>query len=209
MKINSFWLMGTTALCVLPTLSVSADLPVRGTAPALPTTAYDWTGLYAGAQVGGQQIRLTEGDTTELTNTPFGGVHAGYNKQIDSLVIGFEGEIDYVASVKAISQIGENGDEENGGDWNSGSIQGIASVRLGFAFDKALIYATGGVALIAPINGSSQASGWTLGGGLEYALSKEWSARAEYRHTDFGEFDDGQKGTIDVVTIGLSYHFPK
>ena len=205
MKINVRWLLSTTALSFLPIAAVAADLPRRGAAPAPPTIVYDWTGFYTGVQIGGQQLRAKDEILSLVKSSAFGGIHAGYNKQMGSLVIGVEGDIEYVASAKAISQVGENGT-----DWQSGLFQGSARGRFGFAFDNAFLYATGGLAIISPIKSSSQAlAGWTLGGGLEYALSKEWSARAEYRYTDFGKLNNAQSITSQAVRVGFSYHFPK
>jgi outer membrane immunogenic protein len=106
-----------------------------------------------------------------------------------------------------------------------------------------LFYLTGGLA-VAEINtqyatlagnifanppGSSSFSstrvGWTLGTGLEYAFASNWTARAEYRYTDYGNFSDtivtnaalanGQwdlttaRHSVNesVVRVGIAYKF--
>lgn len=79
-----------------------------------------------------------------------------------------------------------------------------------------------------PFGGSASASstrvGWTVGGGLEYAITNNWSVRAEYRYTDFGHttvfassFDTPTLGAAGVslnryfiensVQAGFSYKF--
>ena len=87
-------------------------------------------------------------------------------------------------------------------------IQGSIRGRLGVAWDRVLIYATGGVAFGGintditvfgtdffgtPVFGSGNRSttrvGWTVGGGLQYAVTNNWSVRAEYRFTDFGRIN--------------------
>ena len=83
------------------------------------------------------------------------------------------------------------------------NVEGSVRGRLGIAFDRTLIYATGGVAFadyktqyfaIIPGFGNEEFSktqvGWTVGAGLEYAIANNWSLRAEYRYTDFGTFTD-------------------
>jgi outer membrane immunogenic protein len=65
-------------------------------------------------------------------------------------------------------------------------------------------------------------SGWTVGGGLEYAVTDNWSVRAEYRYSDFGHYTDypftvyvpfGDVLTVqhhlteNQVQVGLSYKF--
>ena len=67
-------------------------------------------------------------------------------------------------------------------------------------------------------SGSNWESGWTLGGGLEFALTDAWSARAEYMHYEFPEktftIDGaGDQASVsakgDLVTIGVNYHFSR
>ncbi len=79
------------------------------------------------------------------------------------------------------------------------NIQGSVRGRLGVAVDRALFYATGGVAFgglnntyANTLNGLTDSFhqtrvGYTIGGGVEYAITNNWSIRAEYRHTDFGK----------------------
>lgn len=97
-------------------------------------------------------------------------------------------------------------------------IQGSIRGRLGFDWDHLLIYGTGGVAISdfalqanmgslivnpatfpPPVSIPSYAAapertltrvGWTLGGGLEYAIDKNWSVRTEYRYSDFGSVSE-------------------
>ena len=130
-----------------------------------------------------------------------------------------------------------------------GHVEWMASFRgrAGFAWDRALFYATGGAAVagiggstttvvngpgIAIPAGSFSASnggsttrwGWTVGGGVEWAFSQNWSLAGEYRHTDFGNRDttysvpDGFGGvfaagtsssrlTVDQATARLNYRF--
>ena len=105
-------------------------------------------------------------------------------------------------------------------------IQGSARGRLGIAVDRALFYATGGAAfaefkdtyigaagagLATP---SHTRVGYTVGGGVEYAITTQWSLRAEYRYSDFGSFGDPvgvvivpRRETMQRAQIGFSYKF--
>ena len=82
-------------------------------------------------------------------------------------------------------------------------MQSSVRGRLGVVYGRALFYATGGVAVAEIINTydtrafgggyaslSDQRVGWTVGGGIDYALTYNWSLRAEYRYSDFGSFID-------------------
>ena len=63
--------------------------------------------------------------------------------------------------------------------------------RVGYAFDRCLVYATGGAAFgdiranfsNGPISRSTE-TGWTVGAGIEVALGPNWSAKAEYLFVD-------------------------
>ncbi len=101
-----------------------------------------------------------------------------------------------------------------------GSIRGRLGWALGaLGWNRVLVYATGGVAfggfnenvaatfadpasgtiIGGNANSSTTRVGWTVGGGLEYAMTDNWSLRAEYRYTDFG------RSTIyDPLSVGGS-----
>jgi outer membrane immunogenic protein len=82
-------------------------------------------------------------------------------------------------------------------DWQA-SIRG----RLGYAWDRFLVYGTAGVAfanleasvflpgaLIA--SASDTLTGWTAGGGIEFGLWDNWSLGVEYRFSSFDASDFG------------------
>jgi outer membrane immunogenic protein len=132
-----------------------------------------------------------------------GGIHLGYNLQIGQWVAGIEGTVDGTSisgtAVDPISGISVHTREE---------VQGSIRARLGFAFDRVLLYATGGAAFTGIDNTylattgivtgfpgtfekiSRTRSGWTVGGGIAYAITNNWSIRAEYRFSDFGHYND-------------------
>ena len=74
----------------------------------------------------------------------------------------------------------------------------IASLtgRVGHSWDNWLAYVKGGAAWAddkytssyspGPWSASETRSGWTVGGGLEWAFANNWSARLEYDYFDFG-----------------------
>ena len=89
--------------------------------------------------------------------------------------------------------------------------------RLGWAADHWLVYVTGGLAvgkenfsqtitLLAPFvetaSFSSTRVGWTVGAGVEYALSRNWSIKGEYLHVDLGSV--GLNGTTTPPFAGLA-----
>ena len=93
--------------------------------------------------------------------------------------------------------------------------------RSGATFGNLLAYATGGLAVtrlnvghtfsdntIIPNSGtwgsSSTRVGWTIGGGLEYALGNNWSVKAEYLYLNFGKVTSTGAITGSVPPIGYS-----
>ena len=106
----------------------------------------------------------------------------------------------------------------------------MASIRgrLGYAFDRALVYATGGVAFLdldgkdktVGVNGVDYSfTGWTIGAGIDYALTDNLSIGAEYRFTDFGSETEAFKSAegsydekldlseVHAVRGRVSWHF--
>jgi len=110
-----------------------------------------------------------------------------------------------------------------------GTVRG----RLGFASQGWLIYATGGYAysrleslasasaagVSVDVSRNENRNGWTLGGGIEVALSRNWSVKAEYLYLDFGTHNgewmltglptitDSTRLQSNVVRGGVNYRF--
>ena len=125
--------------------------------------------------------------------------------------------------------IGLEGDIEGATVWN-GVLRSSIRGRLGFALDRALVYATGGLAIGSHSgtvntgmwgynwggNTSSTRVGWTVGGGVEYAFTPNWSAGVEYRYSDFGTNNNNDgwlnvgsrlRVTENAVRVAYPYHF--
>lgn len=139
-----------------------------------------------------------------------------------------------------------------------GGLYGDLTARVGYAADRTLFYVKGGAAFLnaefnshyvgencstTRTNGScgtpNQSKfdfdksdtlwGWTIGVGVEYALNKNWTLKAEYQHFDFGSMSLGYEGeytfnskqnlksdlegnadidlTVDAVKVGVNYKF--
>ena len=186
------------------------------------------------------------GSATENATSFIGGGHAGYNWQMGEFVFGPEADIEGTTlktTDACLVQDAGVGNATPGACFTgthdfSTQIFWQASVRgrVGYAWRSALIYATGGGAF-ADIEttytqtvGSTTASesfrsiktGYTVGGGVDYAIDAHWIARVEYRYTDFGTvsdtntlasgaFWDGYTNdhaiTEHAVRVGVSYLF--
>jgi outer membrane immunogenic protein len=157
-------------------------------------STYDWTGLYVGAWVGSACI---DGELTDNSSTPpgtfemagcggKGGITAGYNHQFENFVLGLEG--DWGMSGKLAKN------EEPGVDF-SYAMNSIATLRAraGIAFDDTLLYVTGGGAwvigdvdgIISPVPDHIKHDhwGWSLGGGIEHAVTDNFRLRLDYLYT--------------------------
>lgn len=240
---NSIRLLAAAGVSLLAVATASAaDLPSRRYAPAAAPVAFvpafTWTGFYVGLQ-GGYQWATTKGSyntipagvATNYSYDPSGwmiGGHVGYNYQINQFVFGVEGDVEW-ADLKATrrSVVPATFNRTNV-DW-----QASLRARAGVAFDRALIYATAGVAYaevnysfgttvggvpVAPalLSYSKDKWGWTVGAGVEYAFTNNLTGRVEYRYTDFGRVTgvsainavtDSAKLNAHAVRAGISYKF--
>ena len=111
-----------------------------------------------------------------------GGFLLGWNYQIDSFVMGIEGDWAFGGTVATNDEPGIDTDL---------SFNNIATLRAraGFALNNTLLYFSGGLAAVdmefgAVMSTSESDSawvyGWTVGGGLEHAFSQNFSGRIEY-----------------------------
>ena len=113
----------------------------------------------------------------------------GYNYQINQFVLGLEGDAGGVLG-------GNHTVATTGVGFATTSSSYFADIRgrVGLAADRALFYVAGGVAFgdektvyTAPaMSFTSGRTGWTIGGGVDYAFTNNWIGRIEYRYTDLG-----------------------
>lgn len=225
-KINKVALLPAMALWLLaaPAAALAADLSVAPLykappAPAVPPP-YNWSGFYLGAN-GGGGWSTSHWDSAGSTNGSGGviGGTAGLNWQTGHAVFGLEGDIDWsnVKGTTTSAACPAGCTTQN--DWLA-TVRG----RAGYAFDRFMPYVTGGLAVgdvkasTPGLAGANQtATGWTAGGGLEFALTNNWSAKAEYLHVDLGNMNCGFNcGTTpnnnvsmreDLVRGGLNFKF--
>ena len=221
--------LAASALC-LAAPAFAADLPSRYAPPVAPyydpIPVFTWTGLYAGlnGQLGFGSFNTSGGRPS--FGGPFGGlggVTLGYNYQQGKLLVGVEGDLAF-GSISSSSNFGY-GTNSNGGV----NGLGTARVRVGYVWDRALLYVTGGYAgavlngKISDFNGSPNLvlqeshmmNGFAVGLGVEYALTTKLSVKGEYLYTGFGSdnFFSGTRDTvsagshINLVRAGLNYHF--
>lgn len=152
--------------------------------------AFSWTGPYIGAHIGyafGQFETTAAGLSRSIDADGFaGGLLAGINYQVGQFVVGFEG--DYTGT-------NFNGRGAFPGSAIRGDIDWMATLRAraGLAVDRYLVYGTGGLALAdVALAGYGTAdganlTGWTLGAGVEAAVTDNVVVRAEYLYTNFPE----------------------
>jgi outer membrane immunogenic protein len=228
-------LAASALLGALSATALAADLAPPPVYPPPPPPVFTWTGVYVGGQIGyqwgqSQNVQLYEVDDpadfedllSHNDSGVVGGAHVGYNWQMSQFVFGLEGDVD--GSSYEGSSIFDGDITESTRIGIEGSIRG----RVGVAWDRVLIYGTGGVAFASIDNSSTEGpfeassstgrAGWTAGGGIEYAIDNNWSIRAEYRYTDYGNINyswaaiepgvDVKKCiTKNMATVGFSYKF--
>jgi outer membrane immunogenic protein len=216
-------LVTVAALIATAAPALAADMAVK--AQPLPAS-FSWTGLYAGGNVGwgwasdrdpalivmnnyyGPINTNSVSATLPATLYPngvTGGVQIGYNWQSSNYVFGVEADFSALggkAQRNATTQF-INGAPVFIGDSSQDRWQSTLRLRAGYVADRALFYATGGVAFASwsishsyadtstPIPLivdaiSSMRTGWVAGGGVEYALTNNWIARAEYLYAGYG-----------------------
>jgi outer membrane immunogenic protein len=205
MKLLSGILAATLTSVVALASANAADMYAGGGYKDGPAyVGVNWSGLYVGVNGGyGWSQNTSPVDPTGA----FGGGQIGYNFQRGNIVFGIE--TDFQGS----------GISDSAGSLNS-SLDWFGSVRgrLGYAFERALVYGTGGFGYGQVTNeGLSQTqTGWVAGAGVEYKITPSWSAKAEYQYFDLGEhgglnntgpLDDAYSGRTQFSTfrVGVNY----
>lgn len=207
------------ALAATPAFSADLYDPVAPVAPEVyGPTVFSWAGPYVGAQIGygwGETRGKIKGSRRGIdTDGVIGGLYGGYNAQLmPNFVLGGEADISW-SDISGDRTIGGRKYEART-DW-----QGTIRARAGAAFDRILVYGTGGIAF-AGNNMKKQARGsegqthigWTLGAGVEGAITENIVARGEYLYAGYGKEDYNKinaKGVdlnTNVVRAGVAYKF--
>jgi outer membrane immunogenic protein len=173
-----------------------------------------------------------------------GGIQGGCNLQYNSFVFGAEADADWLGGTTSRTVINNVPVAPPViGDFmaNSTNATFLSTVRarLGVAADRALFFVTGGAAfgtvkttdsfssfggtVLATTSNSTTRTGWTVGGGLEYAFTGNWIGKIEYLYVNLGTFDAvipscvtcavGSDITVhhqyrdNIVRVGLNYKF--
>jgi outer membrane immunogenic protein len=226
-----------------------APLPAR--APAVyiqPAPPFSWTGFYLGGNLGFGWNQGGVNDSAPPTglgvsfgnpsgNGVFlGGGQVGANYQISSFVVGVEAAFDWAAN-------------------NQNSFPGVATAlgtmrvssndrwvttlaaRVGWAFDRLLVYGKGGGAWLGAgnfavtnvgtgasvaLSNSNTNTGWLAGVGAEYAITNNFTAKIEYDYVGVsnaswtvpagapflaGDTFSSSGRSVQMLTIGANYLF--
>ncbi len=197
-----------------------------------------WSGFYAGVNGGygwNNENQLADPFIPFGGASPtggFGGGQIGYNWQGGfglgrQFVFGIEADLQG-------SDIRDRAIDATGAFYRSnldyfGTVRG----RLGYAIDRTLFYFTGGFAYGGlhkrtddsgfDFRYNDTATGYVIGGGVEYKINPAWSVKAEYQYMNFGKNDltdvsgagagsfasftgVSKDDDYHTVRVGLNYH---
>jgi outer membrane immunogenic protein len=224
-------LLVAAATLAIAATAQAADIrpppPTKAPPAFIPPPIFTWAGFYLGANVG---YGWADGDgtvsppATRFTGDGdgvFGGFQIGYNWQTGAFVYGLETDFQLSAGDGTVQGGGPLGLRANVDNEWFGTIRG----RLGYAVDRWLFYVTGGGAYVhnkatgtfggVPFRSTETGWTWTVGGGVEWAMWQNWSAKLEYLY--FAEPDDVPRppgtsvdgnGDTHTIRVGVNYRFP-
>jgi outer membrane immunogenic protein len=248
MTIRALALGSAASLALMVGGAVAADLPVRSPAPA-PAPVYapifTWSGLYVGVNAGyaGDKFEYPYGG--DIFGVPYSGkpsissggglfgAQVGYNWQFArNWVLGIEADYQWsniegnVNINGAIAGLGALTVSAGSEITSFGTVRG----RLGYSWDRALLYVTGGWAYgkidsgaaiaLTPAGGGggfggglsrgTTHNGWTAGVGMEYALTNNLSLKTEYLYVDLGGKNlysaNYGRGTTAALEVETRFH---
>jgi outer membrane immunogenic protein len=218
------------ALLTVPFSAQAADVPIKAPfykGPRSVVSYYNWTGFYAGINVGYGMGTADWSSVPSLNLKPKGvlaGGTVGYNWQSGAIVYGLEGDFDW-SNVKASAMPCGPGLLSTATCETSSNWLATFRGRVGYAFDRWLPFVTAGAAygnvkselMLGSLLASTSSSqlGWTVGAGLEYAFLGNWTAKLEYLYVDLGSFDSAASSGFanttsfkeNIVRAGLNYKF--
>lgn len=203
-------------------IAFAADLPRKAPAYTPPPPVFSWTGFYVGLNAGWGWSH--GGDPTTCFNSAtgnsagcaivpdsglnadgfIGGGQLGYNYQVGTWVFGIEADFQG-ADIKDTLTVANLAGAPVAFNYTASQKMnwfGTVRPRVGYAWDRALLYVTGGLAyghrsasnslnfvtgIVYAGSNSDTRAGWTVGGGLEYAFTNNWTAKIEGLYYDLGD----------------------
>jgi outer membrane immunogenic protein len=242
--------MFATGCAFAADLPQAAPPPPRAPVAYLPAPpVYNWGGIYYGVNAGGAWVSQSATTmtnlagavepTTSISSTGFaGGGQLGANFQANELVFGIEADADYLSNKTTNLGTTTLAGAVVGTSQFAYKLDFLSTVRgrVGYAADRTLFYATGGLAMgeysvtrtqttgRVGVAGAGTAEtyndlrlGWTAGLGLEYAFADNWNARIEYLYASLEKVSytfplAGRNVTtptesVNMVRAGLNYKF--
>lgn len=226
---NRIVLAGALALAIASP-ALAADLPPVSAPPRAPAAyvpavspIYNWNGIYVGINggYGFGNSTWSGGAFTTGSFTLDGGLVGGTiggNFQMGQFVAGIEADGDW-SDIRGSAPTTACAACQTSNEW-LGTVRG----RLGFAWDRVLLFGTGGLAFgdvkATSALGASDSSelGWTAGGGVEVGITESLTAKIEYLYVDLqnGSCTGGCGAppapvsvsfTSSLVRGGLNYKF--
>lgn len=237
-------LLGGAALSLgLVNAASAADMaarPYTKAPPPMVAPMYNWSGVYIGANGGwasshkcwdfaGTVAAPLAVNVAEGCHDASGGVvggQIGYNWQASSWVFGIEAMYDWA------DLSGSNVSLAFPAFTNRTQIDGVGlfTGRIGYAWNNALLYVKGGAGVVhdeynyyltaTGVNvGTASETRWggTVGVGLEYGFTPNWSFGVEYNHIFLGDRNitfasptstvDNIGQDLDMVTARINYRF--
>jgi outer membrane immunogenic protein len=188
--------------------------------PAFAQEAGPFSGFRVEGLAGYDSVRAADSEDDDDSETLDGvayGIGAGFDFDLGGLVFGFEGEYSDSTGKESLTEDGETATLKTGRDLYVGG-------RLGFRAGAAtLLYGKAGYTNMklegsikdatTSLNFKGETDGWRLGAGVEQLFGPNAYGKLEYRYSNYGGFDAGIGGDIDVdlnrhqVVAGIGFRF--
>jgi len=227
-------------------LAGAADLPRKAPpAPVVQPPPLLWNGFYVGGHLGWGRAKVSgfadhSGDIFPYEDKPqglVGGLHGGYNWQVNTFVFGVEADLSAAGLQKTNFRINDGSQPCQSSalaacTHTNINMLGSLRARLGLSFDRALVYGTGGLGYARwstltsfgttafGAAGNKSTWGWVAGGGVEWKQTPNFSWRVEALYYGFNDtitfgnhdspptnFATAKLKDVLVVRLGATYHF--
>ena len=225
------------ALLILSGVATAADAPPRTLPEKAINARFDWSGWYFGGHTAYDygNAKTTLSDPQPRRSTSWfanfnGGVQIGYAYSLPArFVLGLEADVSFPNFFKGDDQVSSL-KATRGNVAERMDCVGTVRGRLGYAFDRWLLFGTGGFAWSLTRYSQQPGltdseddvlrvrSGWTVGAGVELAITPDWTARLEYGYDRFGKVTAVFPSATDVesatdahsVRLGFNWylHWP-